>query len=92
MPTCRELLSTGTVAVVGAGPAGLTLARLLQIRGFSVRIFERDASPIARRQGGSLDLRPDSGQRAIRDAGLGEATQRPNPTAGGGCSSVTTHR
>ena len=76
MPTCDELRTSGTVAVVGAGPAGLTLTRLLQTRGFSVRIFERDASSTARLQGGSLDLRPDSGQRAIRDAGLGEAFDR----------------
>jgi 2-polyprenyl-6-methoxyphenol hydroxylase-like FAD-dependent oxidoreductase len=76
MPTCDELRTRGTVAVVGAGPAGLTLTRLLQTRGFSVRIFERDSASTARLQGGSLDLRPASGQRAIRDAGLGEAFDR----------------
>ncbi|WP_442948916.1 FAD-dependent oxidoreductase [Nostoc sp.] len=73
MKTCDELQTVGTVAIVGAGPAGLTLARLLQMRGFSVRVFERDDSPTSRTQGGSLDLRPNSGQRAIRQAGLGQA-------------------
>ena len=52
------------------------LARLLQMRGFRVRIFERDASATARPQGGSLDLRPDSGQRAIDAAGLAEVFAR----------------
>lgn len=80
MTTCEQLRTGGTVAVVGAGPAGLTLARLLQNAGFTVRIFERDDSPDARRQGGSLDLRPDSGQRAIRKAGLGEAVDHASRT------------
>lgn len=72
MKTSANLRDHGLVAIVGAGPGGLTLARLLQTRGFTVRVFERDASATARAQGGSLDLRPDSGQRAIRAAGLGE--------------------
>ena len=63
-------LNETSVAIIGAGPAGLMLARLLQTRGLSARIFERDISPTSRTQGGSLDLRPDSGQRAIRAAGL----------------------
>lgn len=80
MTTCEQLRTDGTVAIVGAGPAGLTLARLLQIRGFAVQIFERDASPAARRQGGSLDLRPDSGQRAVHAAGLDEVVDRASRT------------
>ena len=71
MMTNDELRQTGSIAIVGAGPGGATLARLLHDRGFSVRVFERDASPTARPQGGSLDLRPDSGRRAIDAAGLG---------------------
>jgi 2-polyprenyl-6-methoxyphenol hydroxylase-like FAD-dependent oxidoreductase len=70
MTTSHELSTNGTVAIVGAGPAGLTLARLLQMRGFTVRIYERDASATSRPQGGSLDLRPSLGQRAIQAAGL----------------------
>ena len=76
MMTCEELRQGGTIAIVGAGPGGATLARLLNRRGFEVRAFERDASRDARSQGGSLDLRPDSGQRAIRAASLTEAFAR----------------
>lgn len=76
MMTCGELRDSGTIAIVGAGPGGATLAQLLHRAGFSVRVFERDASPDARPQGGSLDLRPDSGQRAINAAGLAEEFTR----------------
>ena len=70
---CQELQNAGTVALIGAGPAGATLARLLQLQNFNVTVFERDASSAARSQGGSLDLRPDSGQKAVDAAGLTEA-------------------
>jgi 2-polyprenyl-6-methoxyphenol hydroxylase-like FAD-dependent oxidoreductase len=70
MKTTSELRNSGLVAIAGAGPAGLTLARLLQMRGLNVRIFERDASPTSRHQGGSLDLRPSLGQHAIDATGL----------------------
>jgi 2-polyprenyl-6-methoxyphenol hydroxylase-like FAD-dependent oxidoreductase len=75
MMTCQELQTKGKVAIVGGGPAGATLARLLQMRGVSVNVFERDASPTSRPQGGSLDLRRDAGQRAVDAAGLTEAFQ-----------------
>ncbi|MBP1179322.1 2-polyprenyl-6-methoxyphenol hydroxylase-like FAD-dependent oxidoreductase [Methylobacterium sp. PvR107] len=45
---------------------------MLDRRGYTVRVLERDASPDGRHQGGSLDLRPDSGQRAIGAAALAE--------------------
>lgn len=76
MESCSQLQTGGMVAIVGAGPAGLTLARLLQTRGFSVKVFERDVSPTSRPQGGSVDMRPNSGQLALRQAGLGEAFER----------------
>lgn len=76
MITSKKLQIGGTVAIVGAGPAGATLARLLQTKGFSVKVFERDASPTSRPQGGSLDLRKDSGQRAVDRAGLSEIFRR----------------
>ena len=58
------------MAVIGAGPGGLTLARLLQRRGLDVKVYERDTDRNARSQGGTLDLDVDSGQRAIREMGL----------------------
>ncbi len=58
------------VAIIGAGPGGLTLARLLQQQQCAVSVYERDADALARPQGGTLDLHPDSGQLAIRRAGL----------------------
>ncbi len=58
------------IAIIGAGPAGLTLARLLQMQGYSPTVFERETSPLERPQGGSLDLHPDSGLRAVHLAGL----------------------
>ncbi len=58
------------IAIVGGGPGGLMLARLLQLRSFEVTVFERDRSEDDRPQGGSLDLHGDTGQRAMRIAGL----------------------
>lgn len=76
MKNSNELRNDGLIAIVGAGPGGATLARLLQLRGYKVKVFERDASATARPQGGSLDLRPDSGQLAIDAAGLGDVFAR----------------
>ncbi len=76
MMSSENLRTGGSVAIVGAGPAGAMLARLLQMRGFTVQVIERDASSTARPQGGSLDLRPDSGQRAIDAAELGDVFSR----------------
>lgn len=72
------------IAIIGTGPGGLTLARLLQQRGFAVTVYERDASRDARPQGGTLDLHDDSGQRAIRAMGLEQefaAVSRPEGQA-----------
>jgi 2-polyprenyl-6-methoxyphenol hydroxylase-like FAD-dependent oxidoreductase len=59
-----------TIAIVGAGPGGLTLARLLHVHGIAATVLELDASPAARSQGGSLDLHAESGLRALELAGL----------------------
>ncbi|KAJ7497766.1 monooxygenase [Mycena latifolia] len=62
------------VAIIGAGIGGLTLARILQLRKgstISFVIYESDADASVRASaGGSLDLKYESGQRAMRDAGL----------------------
>lgn len=61
---------TPSIAIIGGGPGGLTLARLLQINGLPCTVFESDGSPTHRPQGGSLDLHPQSGQAALKAAGL----------------------
>lgn len=58
------------ISIVGAGPGGLTCARVLQRHGIPVTVHDRDAHPEARDQGGSLDLHADDGQLALREAGL----------------------
>ncbi|MFI9010938.1 FAD-dependent oxidoreductase [Actinosynnema sp. NPDC053489] len=58
------------ISIVGAGPGGLTCARILQRHGVAVTVHDRDAGPDARDQGGSLDLREGDGQLALREAGL----------------------
>jgi len=61
------------IAIVGGGPGGLTLARLLQQAGAQVSVYERDQSRDARVQGSALDLHEDSGLAALEAAGLTEA-------------------
>lgn len=58
------------IAIVGAGPGGLTCARILQRHGIAVTVYDSDADASARNQGGSLDLHEDDGQLALREAGL----------------------
>ncbi len=58
------------IAVIGAGPGGLTLARILQIKGVKSTVFEADSRAFARPQGGTLDLDSPSGQFALQQAGL----------------------
>ncbi|PWI12837.1 FAD-dependent oxidoreductase [Streptomyces sp. Act143] len=58
------------IAVVGAGPAGLTFARVLHRHGRQVTLLERDPAPDARPPGGTLDLHAGLGQLALDKAGL----------------------
>ncbi|MBZ4187804.1 FAD-dependent oxidoreductase [Niabella beijingensis] len=64
------LLKDKRTAIIGAGPAGLTMARLLQQQGADVTVFERDKDPAARIRGGTLDLHKNSGQETLKKAGL----------------------
>ncbi|MEU2247137.1 NAD(P)/FAD-dependent oxidoreductase [Streptomyces sp. NPDC019224] len=61
---------TPRIAVIGAGPGGLTCARILQRYGIPVTVHDRESGPWSRDQGGTLDLDEDNGQKALREAGL----------------------
>ncbi|GGB97840.1 FAD-dependent oxidoreductase [Dyadobacter sediminis] len=64
------ILHNKQVAIIGAGPVGLTLASLLQQQGVHVKVYERDKDAQARIWGGTLDLHKESGQAALKKAGL----------------------
>ncbi|KAK0368924.1 tetracycline resistance protein from transposon [Colletotrichum limetticola] len=63
-------MSNPKVAIIGAGPAGCLLARLLHLAKIEATVFESEASPNFRSQGGSLDLHTDTGLAALKEAGL----------------------
>jgi 2-polyprenyl-6-methoxyphenol hydroxylase-like FAD-dependent oxidoreductase len=66
-------ISNKKIAIVGGGPGGLTLARLLQQKGADIRVYERDVNKDARVQGATLDLHEKSGLLALQKAGLMDA-------------------
>ncbi|SDK13058.1 2-polyprenyl-6-methoxyphenol hydroxylase [Pedobacter sp. ok626] len=64
------LIQNKKIAIVGGGPAGLTLARLLQMQNADVKVYERDFNPDVRVQGSTLDLHEGTGLEAMKRAGL----------------------
>lgn len=64
------LIENKKLAIIGGGMGGLTLARLLQMKGADVKVYERDLGPDVRVQGSTLDLHEGSGLEAMKRAGL----------------------
>ncbi|MCX2449781.1 NAD(P)/FAD-dependent oxidoreductase [Pedobacter sp. PLR] len=64
------IINNKKIAIIGGGPGGLTLARLLQLQGASVKVYERDIDQNQRQQGATLDLHEESGLKALTAAGL----------------------
>lgn len=69
-------MASPSIAIVGGGPGGLTLARVLQVHGIASTVYELETDPDARGQGGMLDLHEEHGQRALHEAGLHEDFSR----------------
>ena len=44
------------IAIVGGGPGGLTLARLLELKNVEVKVYERDINKEVRVQGATLAI------------------------------------
>ncbi|WZH45282.1 Tetracycline resistance [Fusarium acuminatum] len=64
--------SPAPIAIIGGGPGGLTLARLLEINNIDYIVYERDTNsePKFINQGGTLDIHRSSGQLALKEAKL----------------------
>ncbi|WP_126603203.1 FAD-dependent oxidoreductase [Dictyobacter aurantiacus] len=61
------------ITIIGAGLGGLTLASILHKHGIETAIYDLETSPDVRHQGSVLDMHEESGQLALRRAGLFEA-------------------
>lgn len=63
-------MSAPAIAILGGGPSGLALARLLECNKIDYVVYERDTSSLTVGQGGSLDIHGTTGQQVLKEAGL----------------------
>jgi len=63
-------MGTPNIAIIGAGPVGCLLARLLTLSDIPVTVYESDTCADYRGQGGTLDLHTKTGLAAIKAAKL----------------------
>jgi salicylate hydroxylase len=69
------MLNGQRIVVIGAGVAGLAVARALALRGARVRLHEAGAPDAAAAAGGGLQIAPN-GMRVLDALGLGDAARR----------------
>ncbi len=67
---------TPPIAIIGAGPAGLFLARMLEIKKFDYIVYEKGGPENDPMLHGVSDIHPDTAQAALKGAGLWDAFQK----------------
>ncbi|KAI1388677.1 FAD/NAD(P)-binding domain-containing protein [Hypoxylon trugodes] len=63
-------MSPPKIAIIGGGPAGCMLGRFLSLSDIPFTIYESEADPNYRSQGGTLDLHQGTGLTAMKEAQL----------------------
>jgi 2-polyprenyl-6-methoxyphenol hydroxylase-like FAD-dependent oxidoreductase len=72
----RNVNHQTNIAIIGAGLGGLSLARMLGVKGLTATVYDKDRNADERSIGGSLDMHEDSGLYAIHQADLFDRFQQ----------------